>query len=96
MKCQILLRLFAMKRQFLFWSFHHLPKEVVESPTLEVLKKHLDVAVRDMVQWEMVLVGGWLDCMILEVFSKRGDPMILKTQHRIYSDITEPRLTSSR
>ena len=34
-----------------------LPKEVVESPSLEVLRKHLNVVLRDTVEW-VILVRG--------------------------------------
>ena len=49
----------------------------MESPTLEVFKEHLDIVLRDMVQWELFVLGGLLDWMILEVFSNLGDSMIL-------------------
>ena len=52
-----------------------LPK--VESLTLEVVSEHLDVVLRDMVEWELLVVGGRLDWVILEVFSSLGDSMIL-------------------
>ena len=49
----------------------------MESPSLEVFKKHLDIVMRDMVYWEILVIGRQLDWMILEVFSNLGDSMIL-------------------
>jgi len=34
---------------------------VVESPCLEVLKKHVDVVLWNIVEWETLVVGGRLD-----------------------------------
>lgn len=41
-----------------------------------MFKIRLDV-VRYMVKWDILLAGGWLDKMVLEVFSKLSDSMIL-------------------
>lgn len=43
----------------------------------EVLKKSTDVVLRDMAQWAMLMVGGWVDKMILEVISNINDSRIL-------------------
>jgi len=50
-----------------------LPREVLESLSLEVLKKHLGVALR--FSEEILPVGGWSDWMILDVFSNLGGSM---------------------
>ena len=50
---------------------------MVESPSLGVFKERLDVVLRDTVQWVTLVVGGWLDQVVLEVFSNLNDSMIL-------------------
>ena len=43
---------------------------------MEVFRNRLDVVLRDVVSGELLVVGGWLHWITLEVFSNLGDSVI--------------------
>jgi len=55
-------------------QWHRLPREVVESPSLELFKKHVDVALRDVVSGHSedgIVIG----LVVLRDFSSLSDSM---------------------
>ena len=57
--------------------WNRLPRKVVESPSMEVFQNCGEVALRAMVSAEILMVGGWLDQVILEAFSNLNGSVIL-------------------
>ena len=55
-------------------QWHRMPIKVVESPSLEVSKSRVDVALTAMGSGHCVM-GCWLDWVSLEVFSNLNDSM---------------------
>jgi len=67
---------FFSERVAIHW--HSLPREVVELPSREIINKRVDVALRDVVSGVLV-VGWWLDSVILVVSSNLDDSTILRS-----------------
>ena len=57
-------------------QWHRLPREAVESPSLEVFRSRVDVALRAMGSGHGVM-GCWLDWVSLEVFPNLNGSVIV-------------------
>ena len=55
--------------------------KVVKSLSLMVFKERVDMLLRDMVYWAILVISGHLDSMILEVVSKLNDSMISYSEY---------------
>ena len=88
----------------LFFNFHRislkiaLPSKWILSfcqRTLTIAKSCLNVVLRDMVYWGITDGSGWLDWMILEVFSNLGDFMILGVTKELPYHKSMPQIQNS-
>jgi len=59
-------------------KWNGLPREMAESPSLEAIKKPVDVVLRNVIEWPLLMVCVRLDWKILKVFSNLSDSMILE------------------
>lgn len=57
--------------------WNRLAREMMESPSLEVPSRHLDLLLGDGLGATMVVLGRWLDLMILKASSKLDDSKTL-------------------
>lgn len=58
-------------------EMNRMPGKVLESPSLEVFKRSVNTAWKDLVWWwDLVDSGWWLDFMTLKVFYNIGDSVI--------------------
>ena len=55
-----------------------LPKVVAGLPSMVIFKNPVDVVIRDMVQWSILVAGRQLIYMISEVLSNLNDSVILR------------------
>lgn len=84
--------------EILHFNFRALPDraEMCNTKAQEVAEPSmLDVVLRDAMEWEAVLVCGWLDWMVAEVFSRYCQADTLQfSLNFINKSLSEPRSTT--